>query len=79
MGQQGVLLGLVPAVDFIHEQDRAQVVELAPLDGILDHLAQSGDPIQDSREGHEVALGDVSDHHRQGGFASPRRAPKDDR
>src|SRR5574341_100173 len=38
--QQRVLLGLVPAVNLVHEQHGALAIQVALLAGLLDHLAQ---------------------------------------
>ncbi len=40
--QQRVLLGLVPAMDFVHEQDRARVVQAAAFECLFDDSAQVG-------------------------------------
>jgi len=42
VGQQGVLLGFVPAVNLVDEQDGLLVVELAALLGLDNDLAQIG-------------------------------------
>ena len=78
MGEQGVLLGFVPAVDFIHEQEGAFAVHLAPLDGLPDDLAQAGFAVQHGGEGLEMRLGLVGDDGGEGGFARARRPPQDD-
>ena len=78
MWEQGVLLGLVPAVDFIDEQDRAGVVQAAAFEGLGDHLAQFGLAVEHGGEGDEVRLGDVGDYGRQGGLAGAGRPPQQD-
>ena len=37
--QEGILLSLIPAVDFVYKEDGAPAVEAAPFDGIFDDLA----------------------------------------
>jgi hypothetical protein len=76
--QQRVLLGLVPAMDLVHEQDGARVVQAAAFERLGDDLAQVGFARQDGRDGDEVALGAVGDDLRQGGLAGAGRPPQDD-
>ena len=76
--QQRVLLGLVPAMDFVHEQDGADVVQAAAFERFGDDFAQVGFACQDGRDGDEVALGAVGDDLRQGGLAGAGRPPQDD-
>jgi len=79
MGQQRVLLGLVPAVDLVDKEDGALVVHAQPLFGLVDDLAQILDAGSDGVERGEVPLGGIGDHVRQGGLAHARRPPEDDR
>ena len=77
--QQRVLLGLVPAVHFIDEQDRALVVHPPAFLRLTDHPAQLGHPRQDRRDGLEVGPGVRGDHLGQRGLAGAGRAKEDDR
>ena len=78
MRQQCVLLSFVPAVHFVDEKNGALAVQLAALAGFMDHPAQFGYASQHRRDGFKMRQGAVGDHLRQRGFASARRAGKDD-
>ncbi len=79
MGQQGVLLRFVPAMDFIYKEGGALAVEAASFlsggDGFTDLL----DPGQNGIDGNKMALGTVGDDHRQRRFAGAGRPIKDER
>ena len=73
------MLGLVPTVNLIDEQDRAFAIQLAVLDGFIDHFAQARFAIEYGRKGFEVRLRLVGDHLGQGGFSRSGRSPENDR
>ena len=59
VGQEGVLLRPVEAMDLVDEEDRAPAAA-GPFDvGLGDHLADLLDPREDGREGDEPSAGDV--------------------
>ncbi len=66
MRQDGVLLSLVPTVDFVDKQDRA-LVGGAPR--LIDDSAQVGHARAHGRQGHEAGVGQSSDDLRKGSFA----------
>jgi hypothetical protein len=76
--QEGVLLGFVPAMDFVHEEDGALAVETVALLGTLDDQAQVRDAGQDSRDGDEKAFSTVSDNLCEGCLSGSGRSPQDD-
>ena len=75
VGQQGVLLRAVEAVNLVDEQDgpRRWVETLAVLGG-GDHPADVRDGALDAVEPLELRLGDVRDDLREAGLARARRA-----
>ena len=73
--EKRVLLCLVEAVDFVHEEDRL-ASHLEPLLRLGHHLAHSWNPFGDGREGDEVAIGVLGDQSAEGGFAGAGRAPE---
>ena len=76
--QQAILLGLVEAVDLVHQEDSALAVQQPPLLGLFDHPPDVGDAGQDGAKGLEVRLGAVGDDHGQRGLARAGRPPEDD-
>jgi len=78
MREQGVLLGFVPAVHFIHKQDSALAVQPAALRGVFDDFPQVGHACQHRAQADELRLGKLRDNLRDGGFAGAGRAIKDD-
>jgi len=74
--EEGVLLGLVEAVDFVNEDDGAQA-GAGFLFGLghdfLDFLDAGGD----SAEGDEFAFGEASDEAREGGLAAAGGSPEE--
>ena len=77
--QEGILLGLVEAVDLVDEQDRAAPVLLADAPRLLDDHAQFLDARQHRREGDEVRIGAARDQPRQRRLARSGRPPEDER
>ena len=56
VGENDVLLGLVEAVDFVHEQDGGLAVHPAPVAGLGDDAAQVGNPGGDGADRLEGGL-----------------------
>jgi hypothetical protein len=79
MGQEGVLLGFVPAVDFVDKEGGALAVEVAPFLGFGDGFSNLGDAGEDGVDGDEVAAGAVGDDGGEGGFAGSGGAVEDER
>ena len=78
VGQEAVLLGLVEAVDLVHEEERALAVGAADA-GLLEHAAQVGHAGEDRGDLDEGHVGLVRKQSRDGGLADARRAPEDQR
>ena len=75
--QEGVLLGLVEAMNLVDEEDGAgEAVASSGLGG-GDDLAQVGDAAGDGRESSESGVGDSRDHPGDRRLAAARRTPKD--
>ena len=77
--EQGVLLGLVPAVHLVDKQRRAPTVEVAVFLCRLDRLPQLFHPGQDRVHRDEVAPGGVGDDLREGRLSRARGAGEDER
>jgi len=77
MGEHGVLLGLVEAVELVHEEDGLLAGEAPPLLGLLHHPPQVGHPGADGAHWGEVSLGHSGDDKGQGGLPRARGAPED--
>ncbi len=77
MVQEGVLLGLVEAVDLVDEEDRAPAVQAQLLAGLGDHGADLLDPGEHGRKVDEVRTRLSGDDAREGGLSATRRAPQD--
>jgi hypothetical protein len=75
--QQGVLLGLVEAVDLVQEEDRALARRPEPVAGPLDHGVDVGLSGVDRRELLEGGVGEPRDQAGQGRLAGARRAVED--
>ena len=67
--QERVLLGFVPAMDFVHEEDGADVVQAAAFERLVNDDAQIGLARENRRDGDEVTLGGVCDDLRESGLA----------
>ena len=76
--KERILLGLVEAVDFVDEHNRAGAVLLGAL-GVGHHLLDFLDAGQHGGELDELGLGHAGDDLRQGGLAGTGRAPEDQR
>ena len=75
IGEEGVLLGLVEPVDFVHEAEGAGAVDFGffrLFHDFLDFLDAAGD----GAEIHEAGLCAVRDDSRQGGLAHAGRPPE---
>jgi hypothetical protein len=78
MGQDGILLGFVEAVDFVDEQDGALFGELAQFASIFHYFAQVGDARGDGAERDEVSMGLAGNYFGEGGFSAAGWSPEDD-
>src|SRR5262245_26336593 len=74
--QKRVLLRSIEAVDLVAKQNRALTLELAPLIGLPDDLADARHSLGDGGERLEMALRVIGDDARQGRLAGSRRAPE---
>ena len=78
MGEQGVLLSFIEAVDFVHQDDGA-----APPGALFLSLGHYLPDILDTAEhgaqAGKMALGQASNNMSQGGFAATRGSPEDKR
>ncbi len=79
MGEEGVLLRLVEAVDLVDEDDGAAALAPPALLGGAQHLAHLLHPGEDRAHRLEVRLGEAADHEGQGRLARAGRAPEDER
>ncbi|MNF98103.1 hypothetical protein D3C84_809510 [compost metagenome] len=77
--QERILLGLVEAVHFIDEQNRAPAILRGLLLGNFHRLANFLHASQYRRHRFEMRLGHFRQQPRQGGFAHPRRSPENHR
>ena len=76
VGQDDVLLGLVEAVDFVHEEDGGLAVHPAPVAGLGDDTPQVGDAGGDGADRLEGSLGDCGDEAGESGLTRARRPPR---
>jgi hypothetical protein len=76
--QQGVLLGLVEAMDLVDEEHRARAAQGQALLGLGDECADLGDAAHHRREGGEVGADLGRQQAGEGRLAGARRAPQDD-
>ncbi|CAH0327009.1 hypothetical protein SRABI128_05703 [Microbacterium sp. Bi128] len=76
-GQQGVLLGLVEAVDLIQEEDGGGLEQVARGQGFVHHAADVLDTGGDGGELDELPPWALGNHMGKGGLAGTRRAPED--
>ncbi len=77
VGQEGVLLGLVEAVNLVDEEDGARAVGGGLL-GVDHDLLDLLDAGEDGGELDEGGGGEVGDDLGEGGFADAGRAPEDE-
>ena len=78
MGQEGVLLGFVEAMDFVDEDNGPRAVLLGAL-GVGHDLLDFLDAGEHGGELDELGLGHAGDDLRQRGFAGAGRSPEDER
>ncbi len=78
-GQNGILLGLIEAMNLINEKDGLLLVLAAAFLGFLDDAAQVSHPRRDCTDGAEVGIGGIGNNIGQGGLAAARRPPEDNR
>ena len=77
--QEGVLLGLVEAMDFVHEEDGAATLQLLLAPGLVDHGPDLLDAREHGGELEVVRAGLAGDDARERGLAASRRPPQDHR
>ena len=78
VGQKGVLLRLVEAVDLVDEENGA-AAQAAQRLGVGHHGLDFLDAAQHRAEGDELALGDAGDQVGERGLADAGRSPQNDR
>jgi hypothetical protein len=76
VGQKGILLRLVEAVDLIYEQYRSSTLTTAAFLCRGDQLPQLRHPAKHRAEGHEISPRLVGKQTSERGLSSARRAPK---
>jgi hypothetical protein len=74
VGQKGVLLRLVEAVNLVHEKHSARTIRFFALFGRLDDLAYVGDAAGDGRKVLEVRPCDARNHGGDRAFAAAGRS-----
>ena len=79
MGEEGVLLGLVEAVDLIDKEDGLAAACRLMRPGLLDDLADLLDPGEHGRKKDELGLGGVGENGGQRGLARSGRTPEHQR
>ncbi len=77
-GQEGVLLGLVEAVDLVDEKNRAPAVVLGPILGLGHRFADVFDAGKDGVQRGKVGAGCVGNDPGQGRLAGSRRSVEDE-
>src|SRR5690554_8032133 len=77
MGKKRVLLAFVEAVYFIHKQQGFPPLGLFAIAGPLHHFADFFHPAKYGRQGFIGKLANIGQQPGKGGFAHPRRPPKD--
>src|SRR5438445_7134544 len=79
VGEEGVLLRLVEAVDLVDEEHGRPAVPGELVLCLLDDLSQLLHPLQDGRERDRVRAARGREQVREGRLAAARRAPEDER
>ena len=79
VGEDDVLLRLVEAVDFVHEQDGGLRVHALAVAGLGHDAAEVGDAGGDCADRLEGGLGSCGDEAGEGGLAGAGRSPEDER
>ena len=77
--QEGVLLGLVEAVDLVEEEEAPRPVQIESFLGLGDRRADLDDPGHDRRHAAEVGADLGCEEAREAGLAGPRWAPQQER
>ena len=79
VGQDGVLLGLVEAVDLVDEEDRASAGRAQRASASSTTLRRSATPAMHGAEGDEARVRACARSPREGGLAGAGRTPQDHR
>ena len=79
VGQQGVLLRLVEAVDLVEEEDRARPVQIEPILSVGDGAADLDDARHDSRHRREMRPDLGGEKAREARLAGPWWSPQQER
>src|SRR5262245_58030197 len=79
MRQEGILLGLIKAMHFIHKEDGPLLHGLLALAGISDGLADVRDAGEDRIDRDKMATRGIGNDHCQGCFPRPRWAIENER
>ena len=79
MGQNGILLCFVEAMDFVNEQHRALLIHPQSIACLMDDTAQVSHASGDRRQWFEKCLRVFGDNPRQRGFAASWWAPQNHR
>ena len=79
MGEEGVLLGLVEAVDLVDEQHAALAVQGEQLLGGLETGPHLGNPGHHRGQNHELGADRLGEDARQRRLAGPGRPPQQER
>ena len=72
-----VLLRLIEAMNFVHEQDSALLLHSQTLAGLRRHPAKLGHSRRDGAHALEVAPGDIGNEVGERGLARAGRSPQD--
>lgn len=78
MGQQGILLRLVEAMDLIDKKHRRSTMVVQFCLCLVDGLPDVLHPGKHGRDGDEPAVGRTGGQAPQGGLAHTRRPPEDE-
>ena len=79
MRQQGVLLGLVEAMDLVEEEETPRAVQGQPFLGLGDRRANLDDAGHDRRHAAEVGADLGREEPGEAGLAGPGRSPQEER
>ncbi len=79
MRQQGVLLGLVEAMDLVDEQDGLTPVEAQTIARFGHDRPHLRDAAHDRRDGHELSADGLGENPGQAGLAASGRSPEQER
>ncbi len=76
-GQNGILLGLIEAMNLINKEDGLLLVHSAAFLGFLNDAPQVSHTGRDRADGAEVGIGGIGNNISQGSLAAARRPPED--